>query len=49
MIKEALDILHLLDHYNVSNTIEIAKGKHEHVTTWSENKEKIKRAWLLRK
>lgn len=49
MIKDTLDMLHSLDYYNVSETVEIAKGRHEHVTTWIENKEKFKRAWLLKK
>jgi hypothetical protein len=49
MIKEALDLLHKLDYYNGTDTIEIAKGRHEYVTLWSESKEKLKRAWRLKK
>lgn len=49
MIKETLDMLHALNYYNVSNTVEIAKGKHELVTTLREAKVKLKRAWQLRK
>lgn len=49
MLETVLNMLHKFDYYNVGEATEIAKGKHEYVTDWSEHKEKIKRAWLLRK
>ena len=45
-MKEFLDLLHSDNFYNVSNNIEILKGKNEMVTNWHDVKEKIKRVWL---
>jgi hypothetical protein len=47
-MKEFLDLLHSKDFYNVSENIEILKGKNEMVTNWREAREKIKRVWLKR-
>lgn len=47
-MKEFIDLLHSDNFYNVSDRIEILKGKHELVTSFSEGKEKIKRVWLKR-
>ena len=47
-----IDIINALQqykHYSIGDNIEIAKGKHEFVTSWSDVKEKIKRTWLLKK
>ena len=44
-----IKVLQDYDHYGIGDNIEIAKGKHEFVTRWSDIKEKIKRLWLLRK
>ena len=49
MIAKIIDLLHSNDFYNVSENVEIAKGKHELVTNFSDAKEKIKRIWLLKK
>jgi len=46
------EVINLLDSgklYNVSESVEIAKGKHKIITTWKGGIEKIKRAWLLQK
>ncbi len=48
-MKEILDLLHSDNFYNVSDIVEIAKGKHELVTNWRDAKRKIKRIWLLKK
>jgi hypothetical protein len=44
-----IKVLQDYDHYGIGDNIEIAKGKHELVTRWSDITEKIKRLWLLRK
>ena len=49
MIAKIIDLLHTNDFYNVSKTVEIAKGKHELVTNFKDAKEKLKRVWLLKK
>ena len=49
MIKEIIDLLNSDDFYNVSDTVEIAKGKNQLVTTWKGFKRKIKRKWQLKK
>lgn len=48
-MKELLDLLHSKNWFGVSNTVDIAKGKHEMVTNWRDAKQKIKRQWLLKK
>lgn len=48
MIKEILDMLKLTEHYNVSENIEIAKGKYERPTTFKKLIKQIKR-WKARK
>ena len=35
--------------YGAGKYTEIAKGKHEYITTWTDFKRKIKRAWLSQK
>ena len=49
MISEIIENLQTNDFYNVSNNVEIAKGKHQYVTTWRGFKRKLKRVWQLRK
>lgn len=44
-MKELLDLLHSDNFYNVSNNVEIAKGKYEMITNFRDAKEKIKRVW----
>lgn len=44
-MKELLDLLHSKDFYGVSNTVDIAKGKHELITDWKDVRKKIKRVW----
>ena len=44
-MKEILDLLHSQDFYGISETVEIAKGKYELVTSYKDVKEKLKRAW----
>lgn len=45
MIKSIIDLLTQAPFYNVSQRVEIAKGKHEIPTTLSQGWEKIKRDW----
>lgn len=49
MIKNILDMLNLLDHYGVSNKIEIAKGKNELVFTAKELWNKEVRKYKMKK
>ena len=44
MIKDIIDILRSQPFYGAGKYTEIAKGKHEMVTTWRGMKRKIKRA-----
>lgn len=44
-MKEILDYLINNDLKGVSGNIDVAKGKHEIVTDWSEIKEKVIRLW----
>ena len=46
MISKVIDILQSDDFYGGGEHIEIAKGKHEYITTWKGFKRKIKRQWL---
>ena len=46
MIPKIIELLQSSDFYNVSKTVEIAKGKHEMVTTFRNAKQKLKRQWL---
>ena len=48
-MKEVIDFLMNNDLYNVSENVEIAKGKYELITSFKDAKKKIKRVWLLRK
>jgi hypothetical protein len=45
MIKTVIDLLILHKHYNVSERVEIAKGKYEYITSWKQSFDKIKRSW----
>ena len=49
MIKEVIDILNSGDFYNVSEEVEIAKGKNKIATTFKQGLNKINRAWRLSK
>ncbi|MBV1928886.1 MAG: hypothetical protein KUG81_05180 [Gammaproteobacteria bacterium] len=49
MIAEVIKILRENDYYGCGEYTEIAKGKHELVTSWKGIKRKIKRQWRLRK
>ena len=49
MIPKIIELLQSNDFYNVSKTVEIAKGKHEMVTNIKDGILKIKRVWLLKK
>jgi hypothetical protein len=44
-MKEVLDYLLANDLYGVSDNVEIAKGKHELVTSFKDVKNKIIRGW----
>jgi len=37
------------DFYGAGESVEIAKGKYEYVSSWVDFKRKIKRVWRLRK
>lgn len=43
MIKNIIDLLTMDEHYNISERVEIAKGKYEYITTWKAGWIKIKR------
>ena len=45
MIPKIIELLQANDFYNVSETVEIAKGKNEIVTTIKDAKQKFKRQW----
>ena len=45
MIAKIITTLQENDHYGIGNTIEIAKGKNEYITSWKDFKRKIKRVW----
>ena len=49
MITDTIKILQKDNYYGGGDNIEIAKGKNEYVTTWSDFKRKIKRLWLSKK
>jgi hypothetical protein len=49
MIPKIIELLQSNDFYNVSETVEIAKGKYEKVETIKDAKQKFKRKWLLQK
>lgn len=46
MIADIITKLHYSEHYNISDAVEIAKGKNELVYTWEGFKRKLKRRWL---
>ena len=46
---EIIKELQSKEHYGVGEFIELAKGKNEYITNWSDFKNKIKRVWQLRK
>lgn len=48
-MKEVLDYLHRNELLGVSDSIEIAKGKNEAITSFKDAKYKIKRLWQKRK
>ena len=43
MIKDIIDLLGSSEHYNISQRVEIAKGKHQFPTSWKSVWYKIKR------
>lgn len=49
MIADIIRKLHADEFYNVSEYVEIAKGKNELVTTWKDAFRQIKRGWLRKK
>ena len=49
MIAKIIELLAADNHYNVSENVEIAKGKYEIITTLKGFKRKIKRGWQLKK
>mgnify|MGYP000601482184 CR=1 FL=1 len=49
MIVEVIEMLQSSDYLGISKEVEFAKGKKKYVKTWSETKEKFKRAWPLRR
>ena len=44
-MKELLDLLHSREWIGVSDSVDIAKGKHEIVTSIKDAKLKLKRLW----
>lgn len=49
MIPKIIELLQSNDFYNVSETVEIAKGKYELNTNIPDGVKKLKRLWQLRK
>lgn len=49
MIARIIEIVGKDKYYNVSERVEIAKGKHEMITSWKQAVEQIKRMILWRK
>jgi len=49
MIPKIIELLQTNDFYNVSKTVEIAKGKNELTTNLQDGVLKLKRVWRLRK
>ena len=49
MIPKIIELLQSNDFYNVSETVEIAKGKYELVETFKDGVTKIKRIWQQKK
>lgn len=49
MIAKIIEIVGNDDFYNVSERVEIAKGKHEMITSWKQAKKQIKRILKWRK
>ena len=49
MIKQIIDLLSFDNFYNVSEEVEIAKGKYKMQTTWIGGFKQLKRIWKLRK
>ena len=49
MIPKIIELLQANDFYNVSETVEIAKGKYEKVENFKDGVTKIKRIWQQRK
>jgi hypothetical protein len=43
MIKNIIDLLAMDEYYNISENVEIAKGKYEYITSWKAAWIKIKR------
>lgn len=49
MIAETIKLLRKSNFYNVSENVEIAKGKYEIASSWQIAKDKIKRQWHTKK
>ena len=49
MIPKIIELLQSNDFYNVSETVEIAKGKYELVENFKDGVTKIKRIWQQKK
>ena len=49
MIAKIIDLLQTNDFYNVSEVVEIAKGKHELIDNFSDGLVKVKRVFKYRK
>ena len=49
MITKVLDMLAVSEFYNVSENVEIAKGKYERITSWKQGINQIKRIAKWRK
>lgn len=49
MIADIIKTLREHEHLGIGDTIEVAKGKNEYITTFRDMKRKMKRAWQLKK
>ena len=49
MIKDIIELLNKDEFYGAGEFTELAKGKNEYVTSWSDFKTKVKRVWQSHK
>lgn len=49
MIQGTIKLLQLDEHYNLNETVEIAKGRDEYITSLEDFKRKLRRLWQSRR
>jgi hypothetical protein len=48
-ITGIIDVLKSADFYGAGESVEIAKGKYEYVSSWGDFKRKVRRVWQSKK